>query len=340
MAVIKDVAKLAGVSTGTVSKFFSDPSRIKEENKRKIEKAVQALKYRPSTIARSLRTQRTNLIALIVPDIVNPFYASVYDAIRLEASHYKYKPILYTTEDDLEILKDYLEGDTIHEVDGIILCFLDEDEIVKDFERIQARIPITLLSWDQNTKADSVVVDLFEGVNIATRHILELGHRDVAYIGGPSDSRISKEKQRGFEKALADAGVSFRPECLYEGRYRFETGFEATRRFMQLAAPPTAIVAANDAIAIGCMKYLLMKGIRIPDEVAVIGLDDQPLAAMYEPGISTVSIPIADMGSQAVKMLMRRIERPHAQKSKMILKMELIVRGSTDKNTNLLADFH
>ncbi|MGA2546577.1 MAG: LacI family DNA-binding transcriptional regulator [Rectinemataceae bacterium] len=339
MAVIKDVARLAGVSTGTVSKYFSNPDTLKEENRKKIETVVRELKYRPSNIARSLRTQKTNLIALIVPDIVNPFYASVYDAVRLAASQYKYKPILYTTEDDLEILKDYLEGDYIHEVDGIILCFLDEDEIVSDFESIQARIPLVLLSWDMNTKTDSVVVDLFEGVNTATKHIIQLGHRDIAYVGGPANSRISKEKQKGFEKALAEAGIGFKAEYFHEGRYRFQTGYEAARGFLRLPNPPTAIVAANDAIAIGCMKYLLQKGLRIPDDVAVIGLDDQPIAAMYEPALSTVSIPIADMGPEAVRMLIKRIEKPHSQKRKLVLKMELILRGSTDKKNNRLAEF-
>ena len=174
---------------------------------------------------------------------------------------------------------------------------------------------------------------------MATRHVIELGHRNIAYIGGPSGSRISKEKQRGFEKALADAGLSLRPECFFEGRYRFETGFNATTEFLRLPSPPTAIVAANDVIAIGCMKYLLMKGKKVPEEMAVIGLDDQPLAATYEPSISTVSIPIADMCAEAVRMLMRRIEKPNARSHKVVMKTELKVRRSTDANSNLLADF-
>ncbi|MGA2477504.1 MAG: LacI family DNA-binding transcriptional regulator [Spirochaetia bacterium] len=339
MAVIKDVAKRAGVSTGTVSKFFSNPATLREENRLRIQEAVKDLKYHPSNIARSLRTQRTNLIALIVPDIVNPFYASVYDAVRLEASQFDYKPILYTTEDDLKILKDYLEGDYIHEVDGIILCFLDEDEIVSDFQRIQSRMPITLLSWDMNAKTDSVVVDLYEGINLATKHILGLGHHDIAYVGGPANSRISKEKQKGFEDALAEVSLSLKAEYFFQGRYRYQTGYEAAMQLMRLPHPPTAIVAANDALAIGCMKYLLQKHIRIPEDIAVVGLDDQPLASMYEPAVSTVRIPIPAMCSEAVKMLMGRIEKPGSRNRKVVLKMELVVRNSTDKSAALLAEF-
>ena len=338
MAVIKDVAARAGVSTGSISKFFSNPSGLREENRKRIERAVRDLDYRPSNIARSLRTRRSNLLALIVPDIVNPFYTSVYDSVRGSASPYGYKAILYTTEDDLKILRDYLEGDYIDEVDGIILRFLDEDEIAADFEKIRSRIPFVLLSWDMNAKTDSVVVDVFDAVNKATNHLLQLGHRDIPYIGGPSDSRISKEKMRGYEKAMGDADSSLRPEYVFMGRYRLQTGYQATQQFLRLPHPPSAIVAANDTLAIGSMKYLLQKKIRIPEDVAVIGLDNVPLSAMYEPAISTVTIPIERMGLEAVKMLMNRIQKPHSRSRNILLGTELVIRSSTDKISPLITE--
>jgi DNA-binding LacI/PurR family transcriptional regulator len=329
--VIKDVAARAGVSTGTISKYFSNPSGLREDNRRRIERAVRELDYRPSRIARSLRTQRTNLLALIVPDIVNPFYASVYDAVRISATPYGYKPILYTTEDDLKILRDYLEGGYIHEVDGLIFCFLDEDELLADFQRIGSRIPLILLSWDMNAKTDSVVIDLFDALKKSTNHLLGLGHRKIAYIGGPPDSRISKEKLRGYEKALSDAGCQRRPEYVFSGRYRLHTGYQATQQFLRLADPPTAIVAANDTLGIGSMKYLLRHRVRIPDDVAVIGLDNVPLSAMYEPALSTVTLPIERMGLEAVKLLMNRIQSPRSRSRNILLGTELVVRSSTDK---------
>ena len=339
MAVIRDVADKAGVSTGTVSKFFSNPSNLREENRKRIEQAVHELKYHPSNTARSLRTQRTKLFALIVPDIVNPFYAAVYDAVRVSASHYKYKPILYTTEDDLELLRDYLEGNYIHEVDGAIICFLDEDEIVSDFERIRHLLPLVLLSSDLQTKTDSVVVDWFEVVYKSTKHLLQLGRREIAYIGGPANSRISREKQRGFEKAISEAGSSLRPEHFFEGRYHFQTGYEAGVRFMRLSQLPTGVVAANDAIAIGCMKYFLQKGIRIPEDIAVIGSDDILLASMYEPSLSSVHIATGVLGEEAVKILMSRIEKPRSRSRKIVLSTDIVVRQSTDKGTPQIVEF-
>jgi DNA-binding LacI/PurR family transcriptional regulator len=338
LVVIKDVAARAGVSTGSISKYFSNPSGLREGNRLRIEQAVRELDYRPSRIARSLRTQRTNLLALVVPDIVNPFYASVYDAVRISAAPYGYKPILYTTEDDLKILKDYLEGDDIHEVDGIIFCFMNEDEILADFQKIRSRIPLVLLSWDMDARTDSVVIDLFDAIKKSTNHLLELGHRKIAYIGGPPDSRISKEKMRGYEKALSDAGCQLRPEYVFMGRYRLHTGYQATQQFLRLTDPPTAIVAANDTLGIGSMKYLLQHRIRIPENVAVIGLDNVPLSAMYEPALSTVTIPIERMGLEAVKMLMNRIQKPQSRSRNILLGTELVIRSSTDKASPVVTE--
>jgi len=338
MAVIKDVATRAGVSTGSVSKFFSNPSGLREATRERIERAVRELSYRPSRIASSLRTRRTNLLALIAPDIVNPFYASVYDAVRMAASPYGYKPILYTTEDDLATLKEYVEGKYIHEVDGIILCFLDEDEIVNDFQKIRARIPLVLMSWDINEKTDSVVIDVFDAVNKATNHLIRLGRRDIAYIGGPPDSRISIEKRGGYEKALNDAGIPLRPEYAFSGRYRLQTGFKATQQFLRLPKPPSAIVGANDTLAIGAIKYLLQNGVQIPEDVAVIGMDNVPLSAMYEPALSTVTIPIERLGLEAVRMLMNRIQKPGARNRSVLLGTELVVRNTTDKSSPLVVE--
>jgi DNA-binding LacI/PurR family transcriptional regulator len=339
MAVMRDVAKRAGVSTGTVSNFFSNPEGLKIETRKRVALAVRELNYHPSSLARSLRTQMTKLLAMIVPDIVNPFYASLYDAIRFYAAQYGYKPILYTTEDDLEILKGYLEEDYIHEVDGIVLCFLDEDEIISDFQQIQSRLPIVLLSWDIHANTDSVVIDVFEAIRTATCHLLDLGHHDIAYIGGPPDSRISKEKKKGYERAMTDAGCVMTPEYLYEGRYRFETGYKAAHRFLRLSKPPTAIVAANDALAIGCIKHILQQGIQIPEDIAVIGLDNIPLATMYQPSLSTVSIPIRNLGEQGIKILMERIKRPRGRRHQVLLKTELIIRSSTYGNASIIVEW-
>lgn len=341
MPVIKDVAKLAGVSTGTVSKYLNNPASLKEDTRRRVEAAIQTLQYKPNPLARSMRTGRSNSLAVLTPDIANPFFAEIYNAIRSSAVQNGYTPILFTTADDLEILRDYLSHMSVRQVDGIILCFLDENETIKSFiQDIQSQIPLVLISWDlQITAFSSVVVDVFEGSYKATAHLTGLGHRDIAYISGPENSKISREKYNGFCKAMQEAGCPVRPAYKFCGGYNLQSGYRAARAFTMLPQAPTAIVAANDILAIGCLKYLLRQKIRIPEEMAVIGFDDISLAAMYEPSLSTIALPIAAIGGEAVKSLLARIAHPfprrraHAGKTRqVILKTELIVRNSTDQN--------
>ncbi len=341
MAVIKDVAKLAGVSTGTVSNYLNNPDILNENTRIKVENAIKELKYRPSVVARSMRTKKTNMINLIVPDISNAFYTEVYNYIRIAASEAGYTVILYTTEDDIEILKRYLETtESMQQVDGIILCFLDEDEIINQFEEIQSHVPIILMSWDiNNVKFNSVVIDVYEGIYNATRHLIELGHERIAYIGGPSNSRISKEKYQGFEKAMKEAEYPIPQEYIFAGRYRFQTGLQAARQLTMLDNPPTAVVAANDVLAIGCIKYLNNKGIKVPDEVAVTGFDNIMLASLFDPPLTTITLPIERMGREAIKLFLQKMAVPSTKNKKTIFKTELIVRNSTVKNVPVDFEF-
>lgn len=334
MAVIKDVARLAGVSTGTVSKYLNNPQNLKEKTRMRVEQAIQELQYKPSPLARSMRTGKTNTLAVMVPDVTNPFFAEVYNSIRMSAAQSGYTPILYTTEDNLDTLKDYLAGISLRQADGLILCFLDEDEAIDRFiNEIQAHIPIVLLSWDINSaRFNSVVIDVFEGICKSTRYMISRGHKDIAYIGGPEDSRISREKHDGYIKAMKEAGLEIKPEYIFHGSYNLQSGYQAARKFTMLSETPSALVAANDILAIGCIKYLLQKKIKIPEEVAVIGFDNISLSAMYEPALSTISLPIEQMGKEAIKLLLSRISKPISKNKQVILKTGLVVRNSTDKN--------
>jgi len=332
MAVIKDVAKLAGVSVGTVSKYLNKKGNLKEETRKKVEYAINKLQYKPSPVARSMRTGKTNTIAIIAPDITNPFFAEIYNSIRQCAAQNGYVSILYTTSDDPKILKNYLTSTSIKQADGIILCFVDEDEDVAQFmDEIQKSIPIVMLSWNiNNTKFNCVSIDVFEGAMKATNHLISLGHKRIAYVGG--HDRVSVEKHNGFIKALKAAALESKPEFEYFGDFNLQTGFYATRKFCMLPDMPTAIFAENDIIAIGCIKYLLQNNIRVPEDVAVIGFDNIKLSAMYEPSLSTISLPIVQMGEEAVKLLLSIMHKNNANNKVLILKNELIVRSSTDKD--------
>lgn len=333
MAVIRDVAKKAGVSPSTVSKFLNNPTMLTEEYRVKVAAAVKELNYKPNPYARSLRTQTSKTIALIVPEITNPFYSEVYNIVRSVASEKGYTTILYTTEENLDILNDFLTQFPKYSVDGLIFCFLDEDEIIQRFKEVQYNIPVTLMSWDiKTTEFNSVIIDLFDSFYQSTEHLINYGHRKIAYVGGPETSRISKEKMQGYKKALLDADISLNENYIYSGKYRFQTGFQSAMNFMKLLDPPTAIVCANDIIAIGCVKYLRYNDYEVPDDVAVIGCDGIQLSSIFDPSISTNEIPIEDMGREAVNMLINKIAKPGSKCRQLVFKTHLVIRRSTKKD--------
>lgn len=339
MAVIRDVAKRAGVSPSTVSKYMNKPDELTEEYRIKVEAAIKELNYKPSPFARSLRTQKTNTIALVVPEIANPFYTEVYNIVRSIASEKGYTTILYTTEENLDILNDFLTQFSKYTADGLIFCFLDEDEIIQRFKEVQHSIPITLMSWDINTtEFSSVIINLFDSMYRSTQHLLNIGHRKIAYVGGPDLSRISKEKIQGYKKALQDAKIEVDENYVFAGKYRFQTGYHAAMKFMQNSNPPTAIVCANDVLAIGCIKYLKYNSYDIPDDIAVMGFDGIQLSYIYDPSISTVVIPIDEMGREAVNMLINKIEKPGSKNRQAIFDTSVVIRRSTKKDAPIILD--
>ncbi|MGA2642525.1 MAG: LacI family DNA-binding transcriptional regulator [Spirochaetia bacterium] len=340
MAVIKDVARLAGVSPSTVSKYLNNSPTLKDSYRERIRKAVEELDYTPSRIARSMRTGRKNLIAVIVPSILNPFYSELYNAIRVESLQKGYTPVLYATDENMDVLRTVLVNLGASQVDGAILCFLDEEEIINRLEELETHTPVALMSWHvQSTKFSCVVVDVHSAILSATNHLIRLGHKKIGYVGGRLSRSISQEKLRAFRLAMATADLPLREELIVADHFRFDTGFNAARAFMQANDPPTGIVAANDLLAIGCVKYLINNGFRVPDDVAVIGHDGIQLASIYDPSISTMAQPIVESGRAVVDMVIARIEKPASKKKLAVFKFELKVRRSTDKSAPIVFEF-
>jgi LacI family repressor for deo operon, udp, cdd, tsx, nupC, and nupG len=340
MAVIKDVARLAGVSASTVSKYLNNSPSLKESYRERIRKAVEKLGYTPSPIARSMRTGRKYLIAVIVPSILNPFYSELYQAIRTECLNRGYTPVLYTTDENMEVLRSVLVNVGASHVDGAILCFLDEEQIIQRLEELETRTPVVLMSWQvQSSKFSCVVVDVYSAIVAATTHLIELGHKRIGYVGGRLARSISQEKLRAFRNTLTAAGLPVREDLIFSDHFRFETGFVAARAFMQQPDPPTGIVGANDVLAIGCVKYLINNGYKVPEDVAVIGHDGIQLASIYDPSISSMAQPISDTGRAVVEMVLARIEKPASRRTRAVFQFELKVRRSTDKAAPIIFEF-
>lgn len=340
MAVIKDVAAHAGVSVGSVSRYLNFPNELKEETRKKIEAAITELNYCPSPLARSMRTGTTGVIAVAVPEIVNPFFAETYSAIHRVAGARGLSTILYTTDSNLATLKECLSERSVRQVDGAILCFLDEDEAVADYLGTVAKtIPIVLLSRDLAvTRFDSVVVDVFSGMKTSASHLAAIGRKRIAYVGGPSHNKISSDKHMGYLRALEQYDLQSDPDLVSRGEFSMKSGYAAARRFMMLPNPPDGIVAENDILAMGCMKFLLQSKCQVPEQVALCGFDNIGLAAMYEPSLTTIAIPIESMAIAAIEMMSRSIHKRTTKHTQSILPTELIVRRSTDPQVPVILD--
>ena len=339
MAVIKDVAKKANVSISTVSKYFNNPSALSEPYKSRVAAVVKELNYTPSTLARSLRTKQIGTVALVVPDITNTYYVEVYNAVRSELISHDIMTQLYTIEENSNILNNLLNRLTPSHVDGLILCFLDEDNLLATLNEVQSNMPITLLSWDMNSPFNAVVIDLHAAFFEATNYIISLGHTKIAYASGPANSRISEEKASGYHRAMASHNLPIPDFYIYEGLHVFRNGYLAAEQFMRSPDPPTAIVCANDMIAVGCCKYLTAQNYKIPQDVAVIGMDGAQPSLIYDPPITTMVQPIAEMCQEAVKILLDKFERPASKNRKCLLRAKLEIRRSTDLNAPLYIDF-
>jgi DNA-binding LacI/PurR family transcriptional regulator len=340
MAVIKDVARIAGVSIGTVSRYLNQPKTVKADTFARITEAIEQLNYKPSLLARSMRTKKSKQIALVVPDIYNWFYSEFYNAMRSATALIGYSIVLVTTEEDRSMLKEYLENTTLHNIDGIILCFLDEDEMTESLEAVQENLPIVLLSWNLNIhNFNAIVFDLCEALYKTTKHVIEIGRKRIAYIGGTIGSRISVEKYQGYQKAMTESGLTIHSEYCFGGHYQIGTGYRAMRNLMQSLNPPDAVVCANDVLAIGCIKYLTQKKYRVPEDVAITGLDNITLSKIFEPAITTCSIPIVEMSEAAVSLMHDSFHRNNIPKRQVLFGSKLLVRNSTDKEAVIDFEF-
>ena len=330
MAVIKDVANLAGVSISTVSKYFNNPNGLSEPYRSKVAAAVEELNFKPNAIARGLRTKRTNTIALIVPDITNTFYVEVYNNIRLNAMAQGYMTQLYTTEENFNILSELLGQLSSSKIDGIILSFLDEDESIGLLDRVQTTVPVALISWDSDTRFNSAVLDLTKTIYQMTNYLIEQGHTRIAYVNGRVGSRISVQKMNGYLKAMADAGLPVPEEYIHSGKYSYRTGYQAGKQFMSCLQPPTAI---------GCCKYLHLNGYKVPQDVAVAGMDGIQLAKIYDPSITTMATPISAMCAEAVSLLLNKIEHPTSKNRQTLFESSFVLGRSTDPTAPFYLDF-
>ncbi|MDO8501880.1 MAG: LacI family DNA-binding transcriptional regulator [Gemmatimonadaceae bacterium] len=328
MATIKDVAREASVSVATVSRVFNDAAVVRAETARRIRDVATALRYAPHGGARSLITNRTNTLGVLLPDLFGEFFSELIHGIDLTARRSGYHILVsrsWEGRTETEEAMRAMRG----RVDGVLL--MSPDINADSLLNVPASLPVVLLcSASIGHDADSVIIQNSRGAREMVRHLISLGHRRIAIIKGAPGNYDAAERLRGYRTALREAGIAPERSLELDGDFTEAGGYAATLELLAAKPRPTAIFAANDSMAIGALSALRESGVRVPEDMAVAGFDDIPLARYMDPPLSSVRVPISDLGARAVEILLHAIthKNEHARQHVRV-PTELVVRRST-----------
>ncbi|NLM04516.1 MAG: substrate-binding domain-containing protein [Clostridiales bacterium] len=325
---IKDVAKRAGVSISTVSRVINDSKAVRPKTKAKVLEAIEELGYKPNAIARSLKVRHTKTIGIMVPDISNQFYPEVVRGIEDVASMYEYNIFLCNTDLDSEKELQYFDVLEEKQVDGIIYMGGNiSEEMGKRFKNASA--PIILIGIDYEDYP-SVTIDNINASKEAVNYLISKGHKKVGMITGKAhDPIISGVRKEGYKQALEENNLTFDESLVIEGGNRFKSGYEGARQLLELPEPPSALFISGDEMAIGAMRAALEMGIKIPDELAIVGFNNIDMAGKVFPSLSTIGQPMYEMGAIGMRVLTKILHDEELDDKKIVLNYSLIERESS-----------
>lgn len=330
MATLNDVAREAGVSTATVSRYFNDPDMVTPKTRAVVEQAVEALGYRPSRVARRLRVEKgqAHLIGLVIPDMQNPFFVDIVRGVEDVAYSHGYAVILCNSDESAEREKLSLDLLRSESVDGLIVPTVRRGNATAE-ELTRDGVPVVCVDRrPAKIIVDTVISDNEQGALEAVEHLLELGHRRIGYVGGIPHISTSTERLAGYRKALEAANVPFEPGLVREGDSRQESGRAMAGQLLDLSEPPSALFVGNNLMTLGALEAIHRRDLTIPDDVALVSYDDMPWSLAFDPPLTAVSQPGYEMGREAAELLLRRIEEPGESAQLVVLQPRLLIRGS------------
>jgi LacI family transcriptional regulator len=325
---IYEVASAAGVSVATVSRALNGKGPVRAGTREQVLAAVARLGYVPHSAARSLSTRRTMSIGVLLPDMHGEFFSELVRGIDLAARRAGYHVLVSGSHSDPAETAALLQ--TLHgRVDGLILMTpgLGGDWL---HDALPRRLPVVLLNDDGATgRHDSLRIDNRLGARLAVDYLIGLGHRRIAFIAGPAGNSDAAERLHGYRQALAEVGIASEAALELAGDFGEESGLRAGAAIVGLAAPPTAVFAANDAMAIGCLAAMREHGLRVPADVSLVGFDDIPIARYVTPPLTSVRVPIAELGTRAMERLLSAVDGKAAHERRQeLVPTTLVVRGS------------
>jgi LacI family transcriptional regulator len=326
---IKDVARASGVSYATVSRVLNGYEFVRETTRNRVMEAVERLGYVANLQARSLVSGRSQIIGLLVPNLDNGYVGTIAQGIDRELIRTNYDVMLYTSHRHPDKESFYVSTIANGLTEGLLLVAPLVPTTYLNALREQ-NFPYVLIDQADATENSSVVeATNWQGAYEATRYLSQLGHTRIAFIKGARAVRSAIDRFQGYKAALVDCDIPFREELVTEGDYQQQTGYEITKSLLQSVDPlPTAIFASNDLSAFGAMDAAREFGLRIPDDISIIGFDDIPQASFVYPKLTTVRQPLEQMGQVAVKMLLEQIEDQNRPPQRVVLATQLVIRDS------------
>ncbi|WPG36983.1 LacI family DNA-binding transcriptional regulator [Variovorax sp. EBFNA2] len=335
MATIKDVALQAGVSVTTVSHVVNDTRHVSAKVRERVEIAIRELGYVPNAMARSLKSNTTSTLGMLIPNSSNPYFAEIVRIVEDRCFGAGYTLVLCNTDDEPRRQSVYLQVLAERRIDGLIVVSTGADEDDSLATQLRGlRIPTVLVDREiADPACDLVETAHMQGGLLAVRHLLSLGHKRIACIGGPTGVTSSEQRIEGWRMALAETGSAPNADALlWRGGFTSQGGYEAMHAILRTEQKPSAVFVCNDLMAIGALRAAHESGVRVPDELSIVGFDDIELSAYTSPPLTTVAQPKERIGALAVDMLLERMGGKRRDARKVVLQPELRVRASTARH--------
>lgn len=330
---IRDVANIAGCSTSTVSRVINNRDAVDPETRAKVLKAIDVLGYKPNLVAQGLRTNRGNLIGLVVPEFSSPSFSETVSCAMDSAFQNGYNIIPVNSHENPNLEEKYIDDLLRRNINGIIFSRVsDESRIVARI--LEKNIPIVIIDRTlENEKVANVVLDNYQAGVLAAEHLLGLGHRSFACLTGPMKIALCRERLKGFRDTIQRSGGQLPDDSIKEGNFDFPSGQMTTKDLLESGCEFTALWAENDLMAFGAMNTIMISGKRIPEEISVLGMDDLRFCDMVMPKLSSVHYPFDELMDRAVRLIVKEIVEGKIVNEMIVIKPSLTFRESTRRRS-------
>jgi len=329
---LRDVADAAGVHPGTASRALNPATRglVNADTARRVMKVAAALGDRPNPIARGLKTARSGTVGLVIPDLTNPLFPPIVRGIEDVLEPAGYSGLIVNTDNDPFREQSQIETLRSRQVEGLIIATaLVEHPLLEQLRR-EGVLMVMVNRRPEGLDVPSITPDDAAGIELAVRHLADLGHQCIAHLAGPANTSTGLVRARAFRSSIRELGLDDNPALMVTcERWSEEAGASALRCMLDAGAEPTAIVAGNDLLALGCYDVFAERGISCPQDVSVVGFNDMPFLDKLRPPLTTVAIPHQQIGAEAARLLLDAIADPTRPARSVLLPLSLVVRGST-----------